>query len=64
MNARPYWVFFVCKKRQYQGDIALVTNLSSLMSEHRRKESFPVKPSLVSNLNEFIILEKLDGYLD
>ena len=26
-NARHSWVFFVCKKRQYQGEIALVTNL-------------------------------------
>ena len=24
MNARPSWVFFVCKKQQYQGEIALV----------------------------------------
>ena len=24
MNALPSWVFFVCKKRQYQGEIALV----------------------------------------
>ena len=33
MNARPSWVFFVCKKQQYQGEIALVTNLRPLMSE-------------------------------
>ena len=33
MNARPSWVFFVCKKRQYQGEIALATNLRPLMSE-------------------------------
>jgi hypothetical protein len=33
MNARPSWVFFVCKKQQYQGEIALATNLRPLMSE-------------------------------
>ena len=37
MNARPAWVFFVCKKRQYQGEIALVTNLRPLMSEQLLK---------------------------
>ena len=33
MNVRPYWVFFVCKKQQYLGEFALVTNLRTLMSE-------------------------------
>ena len=33
MNAPPSWVFFVCKKRQYRGEIALVTNLRPLMFE-------------------------------
>ena len=33
MNARLSWVFFVCKKQQYQGEIALVTNIRPLMSE-------------------------------
>ena len=37
MNAHPSWVFFVCKKRQYQGEIALVTNLRPLMSEQLLK---------------------------
>ena len=33
MNARPSWMFCVCKKQQYQGEIVLVTNLRPLMSE-------------------------------
>ena len=33
MNARPSWVFSLCKKRQYQEEIALVTNLRPLMSQ-------------------------------
>ena len=33
MNARPYWMFLCVKKKQYQGEIALVTNLRPLMSE-------------------------------
>jgi hypothetical protein len=37
MNARPSWVFFECKKRQYQGEIASVTNLRPLMSEQLLK---------------------------
>ena len=37
MNARPYWVFFACKKQQYRGEIALVTNLRPLMSEQLLK---------------------------
>jgi hypothetical protein len=37
MNAHPSWMFFVCKKRQYQGEIALATNLRSLMSEQSLK---------------------------
>ena len=37
MNARPFWVFFVCKKQQYQGEIALVRNLRPLMSEQLLK---------------------------
>ena len=37
MNARPSWVFFVCKKQQYQGEIALVTNIRSLMFEQLLK---------------------------
>ena len=37
MNARPYWVFFVCKKQQYQGEIALVINLRPLMSQQLLK---------------------------
>ena len=37
MNARRSWVFFVCKKQQYQGEIALVTNLRPLMSEQLLK---------------------------
>ena len=32
MNARPSWVFFVCKKQQYQVKIALLTNLRPLDS--------------------------------
>ena len=32
MNARSSCVFFVCKKQQYQGEIAVVTNLRPLMS--------------------------------
>ena len=32
-----YWVFFVCKKQQYQGEIALVTNLRPLTSEQLLK---------------------------
>ena len=37
MLARPSWVIFVCKKWQYQGEIALVTNLRPLMSEQLLK---------------------------
>ena len=37
MNARPSWVFSVCKKQQYQGEIPLVTNLRPLMSEQLLK---------------------------
>jgi hypothetical protein len=37
MNARRSLVFFVCKKQQYQGEIALVTNLRPLMSEQLSK---------------------------
>ena len=37
MNAHPSWVFFVCKKQQYQGEIALVTNTRPLMSEQLLK---------------------------
>jgi hypothetical protein len=37
MNARPSWVFFVSKKQQYQGEIALVTNLRPLTSEQLLK---------------------------
>ena len=36
MNARPSWVFFV-SKRQYQEQIAFVTNLRPLMSEELLK---------------------------
>ena len=32
MNARPSWVF-LGEKQQYQGEIAIVTNLRPLMSE-------------------------------
>ena len=37
MNARPCWVFFVRKKQQQLGEIALVTNLRPLMSEQLLK---------------------------
>ena len=37
MNARPSWMFCVCKKQQYQGEIVLVTNLRPLMSEQLLK---------------------------
>ena len=37
MNARPYWVFFVCKKQLSREEIALVTNLRPLMSEQLLK---------------------------
>ena len=40
MNARPSWVIFVCKKRQYQGEIALVRNLRPLMSDQLSKFGF------------------------
>ena len=33
MDARPSWVFLVCKKQQYQEEIALATNLRPLMSQ-------------------------------
>jgi hypothetical protein len=37
MNARPSWVFFVCEKQQYQGEIAFATNLRPLMFEQLLK---------------------------
>ena len=37
MNAGPSWMFFVCKKQQYQEEIALVTNLRPLMSDQLLK---------------------------
>ena len=44
MNARPCWVFFVRKKQQQLGEIALVTNLRPLMSEQLLK-GLSSKPS-------------------
>ena len=37
MIACPSWMFFLCKNRQYQEEIALVTNLRPLMSEQSLK---------------------------
>ena len=34
----PTGCFFLCKKQQYQGEIALVTNLRPLMFEQLLKE--------------------------
>jgi hypothetical protein len=42
MNARPYWVFFACKKQQYRGEIALVTNLRPLMYEQLLKFGYAI----------------------
>ena len=62
MNARPSWVSFLFKKKQqYQGEIALVTNLRSLMSEQLLKFGFLsyylngeyIYQIFISNLKQF-----------
>ena len=56
MNSHPYWVFFVCKKQQYQEEIALVTNLRPLMSEQLLKFGYI--------LGDVVLLLKYDLSMD